>query len=84
MEKETKKKNNLILVLAILIVTGICIFGLSWYLATKKGAPSIFQPPIELEDDSSQKILEDLDKINVEPETFEEDFKTLDEEVGAL
>lgn len=84
MEKEAKKKDNLILVLAILIVIGICIFGLSWYLATKKGAPSTFQPPIELEDDSSQKILEDLDKINVEPETFEEDFKTLDEEVGAL
>lgn len=84
MEKEAKKKDNLILVLAILMVIGICIFGLGRYLVTKKGAPSVSQPPIELEDDSSQKILEDLNKTDVETKAFEEDFKILDEEIQAL
>lgn len=84
MEKETKKKDNLILVLAILILIGIGIFGIAWYLVTNKSAPAVSQPTVELEDDSTQRILEDLDNIDVEAKTFEEEFKTLDEEIEAL
>lgn len=84
MEKETKKKDNLILALAILILIGIGIFGIAWYVVTNKSAPSVSQPTVEPEDDSTQRILEDLDNIDVEAKTFEEEFKTLDEEIEAL
>lgn len=83
MEKEIKK-DNLILVLGILIVIGLCIFGISWYLITKKPTQEVLPPQVELEDDNTQKILKNLDEMNIGIEPFEQEFRILDEDLKSL
>lgn len=84
MEKEIKK-DNLILVLGILIIIALCIFGIAWYLITKAPARRVSPPPqVELEDDNTQKILKDLDEMDIGIGQFESEFRILDEDLQSL